>query len=275
MSTDATAPPQEYSPLALGSLACSGLSTVACLVASVAALVASPVWAAAIVALPLLGIVGIVLGGLALRQIGRSEGRMGGRPVALMGLLLGIMTATLQGAVTIGALARYMPIQTHVAPALTEMARRSTAGDAAAARVALAQGSSATVDDARLRWFFAGLESKHGPLERVVFGVRTLGETRETLRRATSSNPPTAAAPTQIPTPLEMRFKKGSATVYVYFDEQALSQDAVRILDLLVIDKDNAARALLPDGPGAVLGRWLGLTLDEPQATEAAEAASP
>jgi hypothetical protein len=53
-------------------------------------------------------------------------------------------------------------------------------------------------------------------------------------------------------------------TVYVWFDEQALSQNAVRILDVLVIDKDNAARALLPDGPGATLGRWLGLTLDLP-----------
>lgn len=256
--------PGEFSALAIGSAASSLLSVAACLAATLAAVISSPVWAAAIVALPLLGIVGIVLGALALRQIGRSEGRLGGRPLALIGVFLGIMSATLQGAVTIGALARYMPIQQQVAPALQMMARQAVAGDMTAARVALAENTGAVVDDARLEWFFKGLEAKHGELQRVVFGIRTLGTSRETLLRAMRANPPTAAAPTQTPTPLEMHYKRGVATVYVTFDEQALSQNAVRILDLLVVDKDNAARALLPDGPGATLGRWLGLTLDSP-----------
>jgi hypothetical protein len=256
--------PGEISPLAIGSAASSLLSVSACLAATLAAVISSPVWAAAIVALPLLGIVGIVLGGLALRQIGKSEGRIGGRPLALIGLFLGIMSATLQGAVTIGALARYMPIQSQVAPALQMMAQKAAAGDMAASRVALAESAGNVVDDGRLGWYFKGLEAKHGELQRVVFGIKTLGTSRETLLRAMRANPPTATPPAQTPTPLEMHFKRGVTTVYVWFDEQALSQNAVRILDVLVIDKDNAARALLPDGPGATLGRWLGLTLDLP-----------
>lgn len=245
------------SVLAIVAAGCSLLSVMVCFGAVVAATLIDPGWGAMMIGLPLLGLAGAICGGLALVRIHRAQGTLLGRNAALIGLFIGLMSAVVQGAVVGGALATFGAISKHVVPAVSSMARDASAGNADAAAALLSDNAKQIAGPAGLAGFFGALEAKHGPLVRVSFGLGTIGAARRASERATGA--PTSAVQAQSPRPVEVTFKNGWTLLYVYVDDAALDQNQVRVMDLLAVDKDGAARALLPDGPARVLAQWMGL----------------
>jgi hypothetical protein len=248
------------SVLAIVAAGCSLLSVMVCIGAVVAATLIDPGWGAMMIGLPLLGLAGAICGGAALVRIHRAQGALLGRNAALIGLFIGLMSAVVQGAVVGGALATFGAISKHVVPAVTTMAREASAGNADAAAALLSDGARQIAGPARLTEFFGALEAEHGAMVRVSFGLGTIGAARRVTANATGA--PTAAVQAQSPRPVEVAFQNGWTLLYVYVDDAALDQNQVRVMDLLAVDKDGTARALLPDGPGRVLAQAIGLKLE-------------
>lgn len=245
------------------SAALAVLSLAGCLVVGVLSLAVSPVYFAGMVALPALGIAAVILGAIGLRQVRRGGGLVAGRPLAAAGVLLGLLSAVVQGSMGGSALATYLSMRSTLAPAAERALRALSADDLTNARALLAPATDSALTDERARAFIGAVEGACGEVQRVEFDHRVVTEVFERVRAggAASQGPAPAGDPMK---PVRVVGAKASALAWVALDDAALKSGQVRLLDAVVLLPDGRAVTLLPEGPGAVLARYLGLTLVEP-----------
>lgn len=236
----------------------------------------SPSAAGVILGLPVLGVLGMILGVIALRRIARSEGRVVGRPLAVAGLLLGGVLTVLLGAASAGAVIGFAPVRKALCPAVDAFAGSIAQGDLVAARRVLAADASGAAGDERLIALVSEPERALGPWKQARFDVGVVIESGRRMRALAGAAPGRSASgpgTQEWPKPIALEFERGRAMAYVYVDDNGLARGHVAIRDVLVLMPDGTARALLPDGPAATTGRWLGLKGLEAPAESAASRA--
>lgn len=240
-------------------------SVLGCLTSLAMGTLVTPAAFVIVLALPVPAFLGAALGGIALRNISRSQGRLGGRTMALIGLFLGLIAGVLQGAVAGSALATYWPVKTRVAPVVQEFVNAVQVNDFATARVSLSASASQVVTDEQLRSLFAPSIVNLGPFQRATFGldvfVDSFKQVRESARRAAAAGGTGLGGPGEAPKPVGLAFARGRVIAYVFVDQGALSQGSVEILDMLVVNTQGPATAMLPDGPAIQAARAMGMAV--------------
>lgn len=187
---------------------------------------------AIVLVMPVLGLSGAAMGYLAMRDIRRSEGKLKGRVPALLGLFLGLLTASIQGAAGIGVLRTYMDAKNTLAPAMGRLFIAMDRGEDATAQLFLSQ-SSDMPDAERRAAMIAALRERFGACRGASFDLNTIVEGRD-LAASGSSKP---IDPTQVDLPRTVRlvFEKGETLLLVWLDNPALEKGEVRLYDALVV----------------------------------------
>lgn len=226
-------------------------------------------------ALPLLGVSAAVLGYSALKQIERSQGALRGRVPALIGLFLGLITATTQVAMSIGPLSMFYASRNALAPAVGRMFIELARADSAAAARYVSDSTEAPTLD-RLTACLRGAEARLGPFKGATFDMDTLVSAAR-LARSAAPSPSTSPAPAgSAPPPdgqrvLTLIFENGRAPMVLWLDNPALERGEVKLLDGFIVLNPDAVNAgakpevtlLRAEGPAANTARAMGaLTID-------------
>lgn len=259
MPTDPSNPatPRVSAKALWGSLM-SVVSVAVCVLAAIAAMLVSPAVAAVVLILPLVGGAGAVLCVLALREIDRGGGAIVGKPIAIVGLLIGLVSAILQGAAALSAVGSAYAVKANLVPVVESFVLAEARGDRSAMRACLGETVSHHLDDARIDWFFHELRSRQGTLKGADFGLGFMLRAADQLRAAAAG---TTAGATVIenPRPIELLFDRGSAVAFVMPDEEAMrASNRIAIGDMIVLMPDSSVIALRENGPGEALATRLG-----------------
>ena len=257
---DAGAPPGpdlRTSGLGLLSIACALLSVAACVVITLLSAIGFSSILVGLFALPALGLAAVVLGGLSLRRRAAPDGAIYTRGPAAGGVIVGLASVVLQGSFLVGAVRSFTPIRTQVVPVVASMAQEIEKGRPARARDALGDGVKGAVADQRIEGFFQRIETHCGSPMEVRFDLGALVRTRAALASAASPGADVSMDDFN-PKPVEFHGPKGSVPVWVLLDERALSNDEVRIIDMMAIF-GREADVLMPDGRFAQFARKAGV----------------
>jgi hypothetical protein len=103
------------------------------------------------------GLIGVILGGAGLIRIGRSEGRLTGRGMALIGLVLGLLGTLLYLGLTIGLMASLNALNTY-----GDVARALDKGDHSAVRAMLSPSTSGALSDEQIDRFAQRIRDEWG-----------------------------------------------------------------------------------------------------------------
>lgn len=255
---------EQFSPIAALSAVIALASAGACLLSFILSMAVDPMLGAIALPLPLLSLGAVVLSALALRAIGRSEGRVKGRKLALIGLFLGLMLAVIQGAMSGAALASYLPIRRKIVPLAQEVAAAVSRGDLPAARSSMAPAVSQVLSDDRISGFFTGLEASQGDFVRAEFSIDSWIRSRGRIVSAMGGRSTPATQPSEFPKPVELVYARGRLNAYFFIDEAGLGRQEVLLRDVLVFVNDSSLMVLLPDGPASLWARWFGLPIVQP-----------
>lgn len=262
MSDSSEMVPQTYSLLAMGSAAASLGSLGVCVVASVLAYTVSPEAAVVVLVLPVLAFGGAIMGGLALRMIRRSGGAIGGRPLATIGLFVGLASGVLQTAFLVSAMATIWPIKTALAPATDVFLSNLGSGQFDVARPQLDMAARTGLDDTALKLFIQTLEQECGPYQYANFGIDIFVDSRRRLQEAAERGAvPGAAIPTNTPKPVGLKFANTRAIAYVFVDQDAIKRGTVLVSDMLVLLPDGRGVTLMSGGDAAQTALALGIPL--------------
>ena len=186
---------------------------------------------AIVLVMPLLGVSGAAMGYLAMRDIRKSEGKLKGRVPALVGLFLGLLTASIQGAAGIGVLRTYMDAKNTLAPAMGRLFIALDRGEDATAERFLSQ-SSDMPGAARRSAMIGALRARFGACRGASFDLGTIIEGRDL---ASGSAKPIDPTRVDLPRTVRLVFEKGEALLLVWLDNPALEKGEVRMYDALVV----------------------------------------
>lgn len=229
-----------------------------CVVAAIAAVFISPSVAAIILVLPLVAAAGALLSALALREINRSAGTVVGKPIAIVGLLVGIVSAILQGAAGLSAAGSMLSIRSNLVPVVETFVLAHERGDRSSMRACLGETVSRHLDDARIDRFFAETRARLGAPKGARFDFGVMLRAGERTRGASAGVAPGATV-IENPRPVELVFDSESAIAFVVPDEEAMrASNRVAIADVLVMLPDDSVLTLRDDGPMEALARRLG-----------------
>lgn len=233
-------------------------SVAVCVIATALAVMVSPEAAAVVLGLPVVSALGAGLSLLALRQIGRSGGAIVGKPIALVGLFVGLMAMILQGAMTLSALGSAWAVKTNLVPVVEGFMLAHARGDRTAMRATLGEAVSLHLDDARIDWFFDRLDSELGATRSAEFNLGVMMRATAQLQKAAASAPPGKTV-IENPKPMEIVFARGTALAFVIPDDEAMRvQQRIRIADMLVMMPDSSVLTLRFDGPATALANRFG-----------------
>lgn len=205
--------------------------------------------------LPILGIGAAVTGWLALRRIAASSGALSGRPLALLGLFVGLLTTVLQGSFVIGAMINFSAMRVHLVPSMETFFEAAEARDVNKIRTLLSTDAG-SISDERILAFARAVRSEQGQVASVDFSVGTMIRGRQKLMDLagqTSGNPPADR-----PHPVEIHGRR-MTLAWVFLDQDAVNAASVRINDLLILGDSGTALTLRKDGPAAQLATYFGL----------------
>ncbi len=242
----------ELRPSGLGmlSLACSLLSVLACVVITLLSTVGLSSVLLGLFALPVIGLAGVALGAVSLLRRRAPDGAVYTRGPAVAGVIIGLASAVLQGSFLIGAVRSFTPIRAQVVPVVASMAREVEAGRPARARDALGQGVRGAVSDRRIADLFGEIKAETGDPVDVGFDLTGFFRARTALMAAVSAGGGQVSMDDFNPKPVEFRGPSGAVPVWVLLDEQALSNDKVRVIDMMALLPGEPPRVavLMPDG---------------------------
>lgn len=253
------------SGLALWGAFLSVTSVAACVVTTLITLLVTPSAGAVILVLPLLGFLGAGLSALGLRQIGRSGGRLAGRPIAIIGLLVGLVSAILQGAAGLSALGSVFAVKQEVVPLVDALFLARSRGDESALRSAMGENVARHLQTGRVDWFFESARSRLGGYRGAEFDLGVMSESMRRLAASTKNARPGATITTS-PKPVRLEFERGAVLAFIMLDDEMIrTQKRAAIDDILIMLPDDSVFALRSQGPARALADRLGLTvLDEP-----------
>lgn len=231
--------------LALISLSACVISTLLVLLGWVQAFVI-------VIALPVLGISAAVLGFVSLREIGKSQGRLKGRVPALIGLFLGLLSASIQGAAGIGGLRTYMDLKNNLAPAMGRLFIALDRSEESTAEMHLSKSTEMPTPQRRAA--LSGLlREKFGASRGAVFDLQTISDGRQLA--ASSGSTPVDPTQVDIPRTVRLVFERGDALLLVWLDNPALEMGEVRMIDGLIVLSQGVKGATPPKPPEVVLFR--------------------
>lgn len=212
--------------------------------------------------IPLLGVISIVLGASSLLLIGRSNGRLTGRGAAIAGLIVGIMTTVIWGAVGAGVLqAQRFYITQMVPPAETVFGSVATR-DVTTLRTTLNPDAMNDLDDARIESFMAAYEREFGGYVSVATDWGTLVDSFvETFSNTQNQGNGNVQINNITPVPVGVVGQNKSRVVFMIFDESSLSTGQPSITDVLVMLDGDECFTLREDGPGVKMGHAMWLTV--------------
>lgn len=221
---------------------------------------------ALVLVLPAVGLAAAVLGWIGLRSVGRSGGMVVGRPLAMAGLFLGLISAVIQGSVVLGALRTVQDVRNTLVPHADRFVRDVQRGAMGEARDQLSVGANSALTDEALALFARRMEEAGGVFAgadlRIVTMLNMAAEFRkraaETAQRTGDSVALGADA-----RPVQLEFASGTALAYFFLDEDALGQREVKFTDALVLmPGDGGAVVLLAQGPASRLARAIGIVVE-------------
>lgn len=263
-----TIPAQTTEPLARApgfavlSLLCSLASVGACCSSLlIAYFFKFPEAFTAIIALPILGILGITFGYSAFRRVKHSGGAVMGRNAAIMGIFLGLISVVLQGAFITGILIPAMAVKRQLVPVAERIAAAAPALDAASLDDLF---PPATPESAASRTrILAAIDEHTSPPRAASFTFDTFFRSRGLIADARARGFTTGPAPSaDPPRPVEITSPTSSLLLLLFLDKAALDDDRILIHDLIVVREGHAATILLPDGPAREYADYLGLAVD-------------
>ena len=148
-------------------------------------------------------------------------------------------------------------IRTALVPVVHEFVLESTQSDLDAARSFLSESTSAHLPDAVLQSFSAQLVASLGDYHHTEFNTAdALAAAAVSRARANPATP----IPAYDARPVVLVCTDARAITYAFLDEDALDQNAVLLVDLLVIlPGNNRAITLRPDGPASEVAAAISL----------------
>lgn len=261
--------------LGVVSLALALLSVGVCGVAAIIALTGTPSAMFVVFAMPVLGFGAVVVGGAALlrrRALMRTDGgaRGGARDVSLQrgpatfGIIIGLAAAVLQCSVLAGAVMSYVPVKRMLVPVVDAVVREVSSGHPDGALLGVADASRSVVDAARVDWFFRAAIDVVGEPAHARVGMDIFLRSREVFADAVRAGGGQGVAPDLLMQvkALELTGPKGRVVMYVLLDEDALTQDRVRIADAMIALGGGTCVVLLPEGRMSQLAGYLGFSVE-------------
>ena len=186
-------------------------------------------------------------------SIGKSQGRLSGRPLAIVGLVLGLLFSALWIAVALGVSATWASVRQGVTPALTAFEN----ADLSKIKPLMASDLAGAVGDEQLMRFSAEIKQKLGRPEGLPTNLVTVAQFYMSVMSGArlppaylaqmSSQPPTALF---FPVPVD--FTKGQATVLLQLPVNGRAQASAGKFDgmlrnVIIIMADGTEIKLLPD----------------------------
>ena len=219
----------------------------------VSALAVSSLVFSLVCCLPGTGAIAAALGGGALVSIGKSQGRLSGRPLAIVGLVLGLLFSALWIAVALGVSATWANVRQGVTPALTAFEN----ADVSKIKPLMTADLANAVGDEQLLRFSAEMKQKLGRPEGLPTNLITVVQFYLGLMSGGSLPPAYVAQmmakpPTALFVPVPVEFTKGRATVLLQLPAdgraQASSGNFNGILrNVIILMADGTEIKLLPD----------------------------
>ncbi len=208
------------------------------------------VWVGVLVA-PLFALNGCILAFLALKAIERSNGRVMGRPLALVALFCGVGVTAIQGALVLLALVTLSASST-LAPVGAELVGYAQADRDRLARGLLAEDVSESMSDADLDRFAATVRDRLGTVTDSSAGFGLILDARRVFSDA---GPMEGYQPDadDLPRPIYLHFGDRRVLTYVFTDQRAVQDKKIRIRDMLLIADGGSVIVFAPDGPATEL----------------------
>jgi len=220
--------------------------------------------------LPGTGVIGILLGVAALVAIGKAQGRLEGKGAALSGIILGIITTVLWGAIGFGMLEAWTYYSKRMIPTGERFFSAVSVGDFDAARAELTVEANENLTDARFAIFAEEVESRIGVVEGAADSFEAIGQSFGRVFGGSKGQgpPPQTTQSSDAVAPVGIIGSEGSLIAWIVFDEQTLTggpKVTPKIRDLFVQFENQEILTLRPDGPGGqAAGAIGGGTVIEP-----------
>jgi len=207
--------------------------------------------------IPLLGLVGVALGALSLAFIGGSNGRLSGRGVAATGIVLGLVTSVIWGAIGFGALQAWTFYSKQMVPLADQTLVAMRDGDYTAARSFMSGGLSAALTDERMAWFIDTVQAEFGKID---FAASDFGRVAEGFGAVKGAQGNMTMY--GIGAPFGLVCEKGTALGWVFFDENGLGQNPQRVeIDDMAALISSGGASLRETGPASSMIGSMGIKL--------------
>ena len=220
--------------------------------------------------IPFLGVLSIILGAASLLLIGRSNGRLTGKGAAIAGLIVGIMTTVIWGAVGAGVLQAKTFYSKQMIPVGDAAMAAVQADDVSAMRALLNTKADGDLTDDQIRLFMAACHEEMGTIHGAEYDLGMILESfGETYQRSRGGNSGGGGqfddADNPWPAPVGIVTSNGKFVVWVVFDSTTLKGEQDRkVADLLVMQTGQTGFTLRDDGPGRDMGDAMSLRTSTP-----------
>jgi|CXWL01.1.fsa_nt_gi hypothetical protein len=195
--------------------------------------------------LPFVGTVGVILGGLAILLIAKSGGRLGGRTLAVVGIVLGIIGTAGWGSAILGARQWFNNYREHFAKPGVALFTEIQDGKTERVREILAASSGGTLTDERVREFGAEILRELG---RPVGAIEHMSEWSAAPRAGATE------ATSEFSSGGLLKFDKGIVLVVLPITEKNIPSDFFpkgKVKDIVVIAPGGRRFSLLDEKAGA------------------------
>lgn len=253
------APGSSFSGLGALAILLALVSAVASVLCGLVAMFGYPPAMLGLGVLPLFSMLAIALGGASLMRRVAPDGSAYSRGPAAGGVIVGLATLVLQGAVIVGVLRTYVPMKRVVVPVVASMLEESERGNTELARRALAETVRGVVTEARFEAFLDASAAETGRPMTAAFGLATIARTRAALVSAMAQGGGTVTVTGMYPKPVEFEGPSGRVSVWVLLDEAELERERVKIVDMMAILPGGRGVVLLPEGRFAQLVEQAGI----------------
>lgn len=217
---------------------------------------------------PLTGVLGVILGAMSLAFIGKSHGRLTGKPAAIAGIILGIATTALWTAAVIGALQAKTYYTKNMVPVGEGIVLAMEQGDVDGVRVHFTQDANDELTDARIALVAERMDRELGGFVEAPTGIgRMIEQFGESFQGFQGQGGSTyqGGPGKPAPIPVAMEFDKGAATMWILVDPDALENQQVILMDAVLMLPTGEGVPMLPDGPAIEFINGIGFTLSQPE----------
>lgn len=203
---------------------------------------------AVVCCVPGLGILAFVFGALALAGISKSQGRVTGKPLAGIGMALGLIATVIWMAIAIGVAQGWRTYTTQMVGGTSQMMQTLSDGDIAGARLHLLEPATAELTDEDIAAFAAIVRREFGGFVGAPTGISEMMEGFASaygqggVRGGGGGGQEPAI-------PIAVNFDNRSTVVHIVIDADSFSSSKIRVEDLFIVLDNKKALTLRKDGP--------------------------